>query len=90
MPGQRQALTHPRRRKVKFAPLGRETRGQKRGLKRSKEKQEKITTLLVRRVGHNCPQCGQFQAFQRAFLWAKSSERNALLGTSLTVPRNSR
>ncbi|OUN25784.1 hypothetical protein B5G37_02940 [Pseudoflavonifractor sp. An85] len=54
------------------------------------EKQEKSTTLLVRRAVHNCPQCRQFQAFQRAFLLAKNSGRNALLGTSLTVPRTLR
>ena len=51
------------------------------------DKQEKDTTLLVRRAVHNCPQCRQFQAFQRAFLLAKNSGRNALFGTSLTVPR---
>jgi len=54
------------------------------------EKQEKDTTLLGRRVGHNCPQCRQFQAFERAFLSAKNLGRNALLGTSLTVPRTLR
>ena len=54
------------------------------------EKQEKITTLLERRDGHNCPQCRQFQAFQRAFLLTGNSGRNALFGTSLTVPRTLR
>lgn len=31
------------------------------GLRRTKEKQEKAPALLLRRGGHNRPQCGRFQ-----------------------------
>ena len=86
MTGQRKALPTPGGGRPNLPLLG----GRQEYGAWTNEKQGKDTTLLVRRVGHNCPQCGQFQAFQRAFLSAKNLGRNALMGTSLTVPRNLR